>query len=70
MSARYNVEIPDAVNKEFTMVAEESEVTKAEILRKALQLFIAAHKATRNGDKVGIVDKSKAGELKTEFVGL
>lgn len=69
MSARYNMELPDHLNNEFTEVAAEAEISKAEIVRKALQLFIVAHRAVRAGDKVGIVSK-QTGELKTEFVGL
>ena len=70
MSTRYNMELPDQLNSDFTAVAAEAELTKAEIMRKALQLYIVTHRAVRNGDKVGIVDKARASELKTEFVGL
>jgi metal-responsive CopG/Arc/MetJ family transcriptional regulator len=70
MSTRYNMELPDRLNAEFTEVAKEAELSKAEILRKALQLYIVTHRAVRNGDKVGIVDPTKAGALKTEFIGL
>lgn len=69
MATRYNMELPDKLNEELNQVSESAQISKAEIVRKALQLFFAAHKANERGDRVGIVDRS-TNELKTEFIGL
>lgn len=68
MAAKYKLEISAALDELFTAAAAESQVSKEEIVRRSLQLFIVSHKAIREGNKVGIV--SKSGELLTEFVGL
>ena len=69
MSARFNVVLSDDLNRELDQVVDESETTKSEILRKALTLFLAARRGTKEGLKLGLVDAdSKA--LKTEIVGL
>ncbi len=47
----------------------ESETSKSEILRKALQLYLAARDGSRHGLKLGLVEP-KTEKLQTEIVGL
>jgi predicted transcriptional regulator len=69
MSARFNVALSDDLNREIDQVASDDEASKSDVLRKALQLYLAARKGTREGLKLGLVDAT-TGELKTEIVGL
>jgi predicted transcriptional regulator len=69
VSVRFNLVMSDDLNREIDKAVEEAESTKSEILRKALQLYLAARDGQRNGMKIGLVDP-KSGELKTEIVGL
>ena len=68
MVTKYLIELADGIDELFCAVAEEAQISKAEVVRKALQLFMVARKAIQEGDRVGIV--SKSGELVTEFVGI
>jgi hypothetical protein len=49
VSARFNVVMSDHLNRDLDMAAEESETTKSEVIRKALQMFLAARDGTRRG---------------------
>ncbi|MGE3542222.1 MAG: ribbon-helix-helix protein, CopG family [Candidatus Tectimicrobiota bacterium] len=69
MSIRFNVILSDDLNREIDRVAEETETNKSEILRKALQLFLAAREGTGRGLKLGLVDK-ETDKLQTEIIGL
>ncbi|MCM0018801.1 MAG: ribbon-helix-helix protein, CopG family [Tagaea sp.] len=69
MSVRFNVVLSDDLNREIDRVAEEAETNKSEILRKALQLFLAAREGTQRGLKLGLVEPSTQ-KLQTEIVGL
>jgi predicted transcriptional regulator len=69
MSARFNVVMSDELNRDLDAAAEESETTKSDVIRKALQLFLAARDGNRRGLKVGLVDP-KTERMQTEFVGL
>jgi predicted transcriptional regulator len=69
MSARFNVVLSDELNREIDRVAAESETNKSEILRKSLQLFLAAREGKKSGLKVGLVDP-ESDKIKTEIVGL
>lgn len=69
MSTRLNVILSDDLDKAIEAVVTESESTKSDVLRKALQLYLAAHDGKRRGLKLGLVEP-KSGELKTEIVGL
>lgn len=69
MSARLNVILSDDLNREIDRVAAESETNKSEILRKALQLFLAAREGTQRGLKLGLVEP-KSQKLQTEIIGL
>jgi predicted transcriptional regulator len=69
MSARFNVVMSDELNRDLDSAAEESETTKSDVIRKALQMFLAARDGTRRGLKVGLVDP-KTEKMQTEFIGL
>jgi predicted transcriptional regulator len=69
MSTRLNVILSDDLDKAIEAVVAESESTKSDVLRKALQLYLAAHDGKRRGLKLGLVEPD-SGELRTEIVGL
>ena len=69
MSVRFNVVMSDELNRDLDAAAEESETTKSEIFRKALQLFLTVRDGKQRGLKVGLVDP-KTDKLQTEFIGL
>lgn len=69
MSVRFNVSLSDDLNREIDQVVAESENTKSEILRKALQLYLAAREGNRRGLKLGLVEP-ETHKLQTEIVGL
>ncbi len=69
MSVRLNVILSDDLDKEIDHAAQETETSKSEILRKALQLYLAAREGKRHGLKVGLVD-SDTRKLETEIVGV
>ncbi|NOT68891.1 MAG: ribbon-helix-helix protein, CopG family [Methylophilaceae bacterium] len=69
MSVRFNVILSDDLNREIDLAVAESETSKSEILRKALQLYLAARDGSRRGLKLGLVEP-KTEKLQTEIVGL
>lgn len=69
MSVRMNIVLSDELSREIEKAAAESESNKSEILRKSLQLFLAARDGKRQGLKVGLVDP-KTQKLQTEIIGL
>ncbi|MGE0151957.1 MAG: ribbon-helix-helix protein, CopG family [Reyranellaceae bacterium] len=69
MSVRLNVILSDDLNREIDRAAEETETNKSEILRKALQLFLAAREGKQRGLKLGLVEP-KTEKLQTEIIGL
>lgn len=69
MSVRFNVVLSDDLNREIDKAVEETESSKSEILRKALQLYLAARAGKQRGLKVGLVEP-KTEKLQTEIVGL
>ncbi len=69
MSVRFNVVLSDDLNREIDRVAHEAETNKSEILRKALQLFLAARDGTKRGLKFGLVEPT-TGQMQTEIIGL
>jgi predicted transcriptional regulator len=69
MSVRFNVVLSDDLNREIDRAASESESNKSDILRKALQLYLAARDGKQRGLKLGLVEPD-SGELQTEIVGL
>ncbi|MEY4756476.1 MAG: hypothetical protein RJA34_1374 [Pseudomonadota bacterium] len=69
MSVRFNVVLSDDLNREIDRVAEEAETNKSEILRKALQLFLAAREGKQRGLKLGLVEPESE-KMHTEIIGL
>jgi predicted transcriptional regulator len=69
MSVRLNVILSDDLDKEIDRAADETETSKSEILRKALQLYLAAREGKRRGLKVGLVEPESR-KLETEIVGV
>ena len=69
MSVRFNIVLSDELNREIDKAAAETETNKSEILRKALQLFLAAREGKQRGLKLGLVEP-KSEKLQTEIVGL
>ena len=69
MSVRFNVVLSDDLNRAIGQAVEESESSKSEVLRKALQLYLAARDGARRGLKLGLVEP-KTEKLQTEIVGL
>lgn len=69
MSVRFKVVLSDDLNREIDQAVAESESSKSEILRKALQLYLAARDGSRRGLKLGLVEP-KTEKLQTEIVGL
>lgn len=69
MSVRFNVVLSDDLNRAIDQAAEETETNKSEILRKALQLFLAAREGKQRGLKLGLVEP-KTEKLQTEIIGL
>ena len=68
MAARFNVVFSDDLNKELDKVVAEDENSKADVLRKALQLYLAAREGKRRGLKLGLAQPEQ--RLETEIVGL
>lgn len=69
MSIRFQMVLSDDLNREIDQAVAESESSKSEILRKALQLYLAARNGSRRGLKLGLVEP-KTEKLHTEIVGL
>jgi len=69
MSVRLNLVLSDDLNTEIEKVVSSSETNKSEIIRKALQLFLAAQEGKKNGLKLGLVDANTR-QMQTEFIGL
>lgn len=69
MSVRFNVVLSDDLNREIDRAADEAETNKSEILRKALQLYLAARDGKQRGLKLGLVEP-KSQKLETEIIGL
>lgn len=66
---RLNVTLSDDLNDEIDQAVKESESTKSELLRKALQLYLAALDGKKRGLKLGLA-KPDSKEIQTEIVGL
>lgn len=69
VSVRFNVVLSDDLNSEIDKAADASETSKSEILRKALQLYLAAVDGKRRGLKLGLVEPESR-QLQTEIIGL
>ena len=69
MSARFNLVLSDDLVRDMDKVAIASFSNKSEVLRKALQLYLAACEAKAKGLKIGFFEPD-AEKLQTEIVGL
>lgn len=70
MSVRINMVLSDKLNQEIEKIMEaDSDTTRSEIFRKALELYLAARNGKRQGLKIGLVD-ADTDKLKTEIIGL
>lgn len=69
MSVRFNVVLSNDLNKEIDQAVDETESSKSEILRKALQLYLIARDGSRRGLELGLFDP-KTTKLQTNIVGL
>jgi len=65
---RFSLTLSDELNQEIDKAAAESEVNKNDILRKALQLYLAARDGKKRGYKLGLAKPDTI--LDTEIVGL
>ncbi len=68
MSARFTLVLSDALNAAIEREASETN-SKSEIIRKALQLYLAAKAGERRDLKLALVDR-KTDQLRTEIIGL
>jgi predicted transcriptional regulator len=69
MSVRFNLVMSDDLNNAIDKAAEETETNKSVILRKALQMYLAARDGHQRGLKVGLVEPETL-KMQTEFIGL
>ena len=69
MSARFNVVLSDDLNRDIDKAVEANETNKSELLRKALQLYLAALDGKGRGLVLGLVDP-KTEKMQTQFIGL
>lgn len=65
---RLNLQIPEELNRQLEEMADMNATTKSEIIRRALALMRAAHKANSEGKHLGIV--KDAAKLDQEIVGV
>ena len=69
MSARFNVVLSDDLNRLIDQSAEKNETNKSEIIRKALQLYLAAQEGKEKGLGIGLIDPQTS-QVHTNIVGL
>jgi len=69
MSVRFNLVLSDELNTAIDREAAATETNKSDVLRKALQLHLAARDGNRRGLKIGLVEPTTS-LLQTEFIGL
>jgi len=69
MSARFNLVLSDDLVRDINLAAEASFTNKGEVLRKALQLYLAAYEAKSRGLKIGFFEP-EAQKLEIEVVGV
>lgn len=70
MGYKIRVEMSDDLKADIDKVSAESGLSEAEILRRALSLYIAAHDITRTGDQLLGFANEQTRQLETEVVGL
>lgn len=67
MSVRLELKINDELNRTLEAIAREQATTKAEILRKATNLFLHGYEAKKQGKGMAITEH---GKVSAEIVGL
>ena len=67
-TTRFTVTLSDRLNNQLEEVIGEDDESKAQFMRKAIQLYIVSRQAAREGKKVGIAKPDT--ELATEFINL
>jgi predicted transcriptional regulator len=65
---RLNLQVSPELNRTLEEIADLAGTTRTDVIRQALALMKVAHRATRDGKHVGIVDDPQ--KLDTEIVGL
>ncbi len=68
MSVRFNIVLSNDLNSEIDKAATEGETNKSEVIRKALQLYLAAVAGKKRGLKLGLAAPDT--RLETEIVGI
>lgn len=68
MSTRYNLVLAGNLERQLDEIVEQDESSKAEVLRKALALYITARNGHRRGMKVGFADAA-SNQLQQEIIG-
>lgn len=67
---RFNIALSPALDEEIDKLASEGAITKTEVIRKALALFLAAKEAEKNqGLKIGFYNPTTR-TIETEIVNL
>lgn len=69
MSVRIHMILSDDLNTAVEQIVTDSESTKSEVLRKALQLFVAAHEGKKRGQRLGLCHPETR-IMETEIIGL
>ncbi|MET3124530.1 metal-responsive CopG/Arc/MetJ family transcriptional regulator [Oxalobacteraceae bacterium GrIS 2.11] len=69
MSARFNLVLSDSLNNAIEQVVVDRDINKSDIIRKALEIYLASIEASSRGLKLGFFDP-KTEQVKTEIVGL
>ena len=69
MTVRLNLVLSEDLNNDLERMASKGQTNKSEIIRKALQLFLAAQEGKSRGLKLGLVEPETR-TMQTEFIGL
>ena len=69
MSARLTLVLSVDLIQAIDRAAADNASSRAEVFRKALQLYLVAHDASLQGLKIGLVEP-KTEKLQTEITGL
>jgi len=65
---RLTLDVSEGLNEILEDIAEESGVSKSEVLRKAVAMLDVAHKAAREGKQLTI--STKDGKIEKQIVGV
>ena len=65
---RLNLQVSEQLNKDLEEIADDTGSNRTEVIRQALALMKAAHKARTEGKHLGLV--SDPSKLDTEIVGI